>query len=109
MYHLRIINFAGEVENLELGTEYKKIDVTKITKHSPYAQELVKMSNEAGSTPFVCRDSILIVSANYPNLWLDSQDENYIIDSTGNTVEKIKPKELKLEDWAKILDNWEKQ
>lgn len=108
MYHLRVINFAGEVENFELGTTYKKIDVTKINKHSPYAQELVKLSNEEGSDPFVCKDNILIVSTNYSNLWLDSQNENYIIDSTGNTVEKIKPKLLELEDWAKILDNWEK-
>ena len=106
MYHLRTINSVGEVTNVELGKEYTKVDVTRISKYSAHAQALLKLSDNEGGDVFVNYDSILIVSPNFSNLWLSADEQHYIIDSTGNTVERIKPEALDLSDWARILDSW---
>lgn len=107
MYHLRTINSVGEVNNVELGKEYTKVDVTKINKYSAHAQALLKLSDEHGGDAFINYDNILIVSPNVTNLWLSADEQHFIIDSTGNTVERIKPEALDLSDWARILDSWE--
>lgn len=109
MYHLRIIERTGEVQNFELGDYYKKVDITKITKNSFYAQMLLEQSELEEVIPFIGKDSIFIVSPNYPNIWLSADEQNYIIDSTGNTIEKITPIMLEVEQWTKLLDKWNKE
>ena len=113
--YLRTFENAGEVTNVYLGKSYVKVDFTLVEPYSKYAkefaQEVDNLVEETGGgidlNLFLgTKDNIMIISESGDKHWLDSRNQNYIVGPDGNTIEKITPKLMEMQDWCVLLDKF---
>lgn len=111
MYHLRVVR-NGEERNIELGYEYTKINLLKASTSGGHwlTDHFNKMIAEGSMCPELinCDPPVFIeIPGQVSPFQLKFGEEAYIVDSNGNTYERLTLKpwlSMDSEEWKKMWD-----
>lgn len=103
MFYLRSIKEDGSVVNTQLGESYTKYDLFKMTNNCDLADGL----RCEAITPDDLGESSISVMAGTNEYVIDPESTNYIVDSTGNTYERLYAKKMTHKMWNNLFESWE--